>query len=148
MKAKAIKSISAFVLAALVLAAAPAGFGANDGEMLAVVPAGFGADGGEYLAPDDRPGLHGPGGIEPAGVSGAAGVLAPDDRPDLYRPGSVDATEGGFDDAVPPTYVQVSVDGFDWGSAGIGAGAGAGAILALIGAALFVRSSRVRTQAT
>jgi hypothetical protein len=44
--------------------------------------------------------------------------------------------------------VQVAVESFDWGSAGIGAGAAAGAILAVIGAVLFLRSSRPRTQAT
>ena len=156
MKTNVLKSILMLAVAAL---------------MLAVAPAGFGAISGEYLAPDDRPGLHGPGGIDAPPADGTADLssatpsepfvpgvtdfgrstatsdLAPDDRTDLTRPGTIASTAGGSDDATAPTYVAVAVDGFDWGSAGIGAGAGAGMILAVFGAVLFVRSSRLRTQA-
>jgi hypothetical protein len=133
MKTNAHKSILALALAALALA---------------VTPLGFGADTGGYLAPDDRPGLHGPSGIETASTVESRDYLAPDDRPGLHGPGAIDAGAGGIEDTAPPTNVQVAVDGFDWGSAGIGAGAGVGAILAVVGAVLFVRSSRMRTQAT
>jgi hypothetical protein len=157
MKAKAIKSILALGLAAFTLAAAPAGFGADGGYLApddrpglhgpSAIDTSSAVGAADDLAPDDRPGLHRPGSIDVAPAD-ADDYLAPDDRPGLHRPGTVDATASGFDDAIAPTYVQVAVDGFDWGSAGIGAGASAGAILALIGAVLFLRSSRVQEQTT
>ena len=127
MKANALNSILALAVAV---------------SMLAVAPAGIGAGSRQYLAPDDRPGLHGPSSIDAGSGVGAPSYLAPDDRPGLHGPGAI--REG----AIRPTYVQVTVDRFDWGSAGIGAGAGVGAILAVLGAGLFVRSSRMRPQAT
>jgi hypothetical protein len=159
MKANAIKSILALAVAAVMLVVAPAGLGANGGGYLAPddrpglhgpggIDTGSEVGTADYLAPDDRPGLHGPGSIDTARGDEAVDYLAPDDRPGLHGPRAIDATAGEFDVAPRPTYVEVAVDGFDWGSAGIGAGAGAGAILAVIGAVLFLRSSRLRTEVT
>ena len=86
-------------------------------------------------------------GVTAAALAAPAAVARPIDGPnDPVRPAAIVAAES---EPVPPRapLVQEIDDGFDWGSAAIGAGA-TGALVILVSLGGFAHATRDRVQAT